>query len=148
MASHSQTIRNGIGIVGGGPASRWNAHNWGSFRWGEGTVDMGQMVVKGVSASFSPLSTVGKSVVHHVSTGSLSLSNAHGTIVFKYLAGTITASGDMSSQQLFDMSGYRYSFPDRTTEGESRAFISWTQGAAASSAWSMTTATSTTWSES
>lgn len=146
MAAFSKTIRNGIGIVGGGPASLWNAYNWGAFKWGEGTRDIGQNVVHGVGSSFSPTSSVGKAVRHLISEA-FSTTSSVGLTFLKYLSGSLTFSGDMASEQLYDAAGYRYTFPDRTTEGESRTTITWTQGPLGSTTWTESSDPSTTWSE-
>ena len=147
MADFTQTIRNGVGVVGGGPASLWNAHNWAAFKWGEGTLDIGQIIVHGpVSSSLSPTTTVGKTIVHLISE-SLSLSASLGLTFIKGLSNTLSVSGDMASEELYDASGYRYMFPDRTAEGEERDFTTWTEGAASATTWTTATAVSTTWSD-
>ena len=146
MTAYTQTIRNGVGVVGGGPASLWNAHLWNAFKWGEGTLDIGQNVVKGVGSSVSPISTVGKTVVHLI-TNSLTLSDALGRSLIKGLSNSIAASADMTSEALFDASGYRYMFPDRTAEGEERDFTSWSEGTVSASTWTTAAAASTTWSD-
>lgn len=146
MADYSQTIRNGIGIVGGGPASLWNAYNWGAFRWGEGTRDIGQNVVKGITNALSPTTTVGKAVVHLISE-SLSPTTTLGLTVRKLISESLTATGDMASERLYDSAGYQHVFPDRTSEGESRTFASWSQAASSTSGWTTASVASTTWSD-
>ena len=147
MTAYTQTIRNGVGVVGGGPASLWNAHLWNAFKWGEGTLDIGQNIVKGVGSSLSPTTAVGKAVVHLLTGDSITLSATIGLAFIKGLSNSISVSGDMASEGLYDAAGYRYMFPDRTAEGEDRDFTTWTQGADATTAWATATAASTTWSE-
>lgn len=145
MAALSQTIRNGIGIVGGGPASLWNAHNWNAFKWGEGTLDIGQIVVKGITNALSPTSARGVGVLHLI-TEAFAVSDAFGNTVRRLISESITATGDMTSESLRDASGYIYNFPDRTTEGESRTFATWSSSTSSASGWSTAAAASTTWS--
>lgn len=146
VAAFTQTIRNGVGVVGGGPASLWNAHLWGAFRWGEGTVDMGQQVRKLVTSSLAPTTATGVRVQLRIAE-SITLDSAIGFGLRKLISETVAAAGDLSSQRLRDGAGYQYLFPDRTPEGESRSFAAWTAGAGATSTWSTATAASTAWSD-
>lgn len=146
MAALTKTIRNGIGIVGGGPASLWNVHKWNAFKWGEGTLDIGQRIVKLVSSSLSPTTTVGFRITHLISE-TLAPTTTVGFSVRKIIAESVTAAGDMSSEHLSDAAGYKYLFPDRTTEGESRSFAAWTAAASSTSGWSTAAAAATTWSD-
>lgn len=165
MAAHSRTIRNGIGIVGGGPASLWNAFNWGAFKWGEGTRDIGQNVVKQVSSSISPTTsipgfrvlhqialslspttTLGKSVTHPIREA-ISTSDGFGRTLRLLVSESLTATGDMSSERVYDGAGYQRNFPDRTPEGERRTFATWSAPASSVSGWATAAAASTTWSD-
>ena len=96
MAAYSQSIRNGIGIVGGGPASLWNAHLWNAFKWGEGTLDIGQRITKLISSSLSPTSSVGFRVTHLISE-TITPTDAQGFSFRKLIAEGLTAAGDMAS---------------------------------------------------
>lgn len=129
MADLTKTITNSLRCFGGAGSSRWNAYNWGSFLWGEGTVDLRTDVVKLIANSLSSDSA-----------------NA-GHQVQKLVAETLVAAGDLSSERLYDGSGYQHVFPDRTPEGESRSFISWTTAASSTSGWSEASAPSTSWSD-
>ncbi len=164
MAALSKTIKNGVGVVGGGPASLWNAFNWNAFKWGEGSRDIGQNVVKGiaspvspttvmkgfsvlhqVSTPLTPVSTVGFRVLHLV-TETFSPTSTIGLTLRHRISESITVTGDMSSESLRDAAGYRYNFPDRTSEGESRSFATWSSATSSSSGWTTAAAASTTWS--
>ncbi len=148
MANFSKTITNSVRLFGQGPSSKWSAHNWNAFRWGEGTVDIRTDVVHYTGTALNAASSVQKSVFHYLDTqlqvlDSSVLKSASRTINM----GAITVGGDLFSETLRDGSGYQYNFPDRTAEGESRTFVTWTQAVDGSAAWTMTTAPSTTWSE-
>ena len=127
MTDHSITVANSLNLFGVAPSDKWNAYAWNAFLWGEGTADLGVAVV-------------------HLISNSLTLSDAYGKGVTKLVSETLSVTGDMSSEVLFDAEGYRYVFPDRTTEGEERDFSTWTSGTAASATWTSGTVTSTTWS--
>lgn len=131
MADFTQTISVGINCFGVAPSSKWLAWNWNEFRWGEGTVDLETRTVK------------------FLAVGSITPSDALSQRSFSKAisVGTISLSEDLSSEGLRDGSGYLYVFPDRTSEGESRTYVTWTEGTDASSTWSAASAASTTWSD-
>lgn len=146
MAAYSQTIRNGVGIVGGGPASLWNAFNWGAFKWGEGTRDIGQNVVKGITNALTPATAHGFGVRHLISE-SFTPAAGFGLTVRHLISESLTATGDMASERVYDGAGYQRNFPDRTPEGESRTFATWSTPASSVSGWSAAGGASTTWSD-
>jgi len=130
VANLSQTITNQVRCFGAGPSSLWNSHNWGSFRWGEGTRDIRTDVLKGISNTLTPTSTI------------------PGFQIRKGISETITVVGDMGSEELSDSAGYEYVFPDRTTEAEDRSFATWSTASSAAGSWTAASAASSAWSES
>lgn len=129
MASFTVTMANSLNLFGVAPSNKWNAFNWNAFLWGEGTADLGVNFTKGISNSLSPDTTVGK-------TAQIGIANS------------LAPTADLYSEELQDGSGYSYVFPNNTTDGEARDFVTWSSGTAGSATWTSATVTSTSWSES
>jgi hypothetical protein len=151
MTDFTKTITAAVNCFGQGPASLWNAYNWNAFNWGEGTADIRTDVWHLLTAqTVTPADGYAQKRIAHLLTPQTVTLN--GMEVFRSYAYTVvvTASvvGDMGSEGLTDGSGYSYVYPDRTTEGESRAFATWTEQVASAATWATAgAAPSTTWSE-
>lgn len=130
MSAFSITVTNRLNVFGAAPSDTWGSYNWGAFVWGDGTADLSTRMVKLVAnqMSLAPDSAV------------------LGLRLVKLLTVDLSVTGDMSSEQLRDGQGYLYVFPDRTTEGESRATVTWSTSSSQAVSWSSGTAASTTWS--
>ena len=149
MADFTQTITNTVRCFGQGPSSKWNEYNWNAFKWGEGTTDIKTDVRHLISESISSSDGFAQKQIFHLldmQTVTLDGMEVYRSYAFQ-VSESVGVVGDMSSEGLTDGSGYRYVFPDRTTEGESRSFASWTQMAGASTTWATATAATNTWSE-
>jgi hypothetical protein len=129
MADYSVTLNNSLNLFGVAPTSLWNAYNWGSFLWGEGTQDLETRTVKVLDSSVSLDSAVTLSAYFVIS-----------------VANDLSTSADMGSESLSDGSGYNYVVPSNVTEFENRSIASYTAGSAASTSWTTATATSVVWS--
>jgi hypothetical protein len=148
MADHNKTLSNSLNLFGGGGASLWNAYNWGSFKWGEGTVAFPQDVLHLVSSSLAPTSDASSlQPVHYLDGGSFSFDTTplkRGTRVLT--SETLTLSGETTSEQLGDGSGYYYVYVSNTTNSEDKDETSWSGVAAGSASWTTATVTSVSWS--
>ena len=104
----------------------WNAHDWGGFNWGEGTIDMITNVRKLIANSQASTSALLRKQVSKL-TGS-----------------SVTTSSGPLSEKVGDGVWYR-TFISNTAEGEDRDFAEWTNVADDDESWSEETV-STTWS--
>ncbi len=129
MAAFSITVTNRLNVFGAAPSDLWNSYAWNAFKWGDGTADLGTRVVKLVANNMA-----------------VSSDSALVLYFIKLISNALMVTGDMGSEQLRDGEGYLYVFPDRTTEGESRATVTWTQGSAQTSSYSASAVVLTTWS--
>ncbi len=129
MAAYSITVANRLSVFGAAPSDKWGSYAWNAFKWGDGTADLGTRVVKLVANAMA-----------------VSSDSAMAFRFVKRLLNDVVMTGDMGSEQLRDGEGYLYVFPDRTTEGESRATVTWTQGSAQTSSYSASAVVLTTWS--
>lgn len=129
MADHNITINNELRVFAGEPPTCWNAFTWGTGKWGYGTNDMPQYVIKVLENSIAPDTTLGFGVIHLISE-------------------TLTPTADMVSEGLREPAGYSYVFPGAVTNAENRIQSTYTSGTAGSTTWTQVTASSTSWSSS
>lgn len=145
MTAFEKSISNGVGFVGGGPASLWNAANWNAFTWGS-SLFIPVDVMHFISDSLTPTEAVtNQDVMHFISAGSMTLSEDLTYEPDKLLGNSIAPTSN-PDENLFDGAGYYYVFPSNTIDADSRDFPSYTSGSSPGSSWSSATAGSTTWS--
>jgi hypothetical protein len=130
MADFNISITNSFNMLGAGPSSLWNSHNWNEFVWGEGTEDMIHGIFK-------------------VLTNSQSLSDAIAQkSITKLVANTQSIAGDMTEQQKLDGGGWNYVFVKPSIDAEDRSLTDWDSADTGDVAtWTCQAAGSTTWTE-
>ena len=127
MAAFQITISNDTTLFGGGGSSLWNAHNWGEFLWGEGTVDM--------------ITNVRKLIANSQASDSGLLTKQ----VSKVTGSSMTTLSGPSSERLMDSNGWYHTFISNTDEGEERDFAEWSNITNDGDTWVEVTV-NTTWS--
>lgn len=126
MTALSQVIANRVGLFGPAPSDKWNAFNWGSFLWGEGTIDLAVQFQK-------------------LLPNSLSVSDSLAKTLSRQIANNLLPISMMSDEEVLNGVYYRL-FPGGVQNGEDRASPSWSQAAVTAPTWTQTVASSTTWS--
>ncbi len=132
MADFLKTISNSIQCFGVGPSSKWGVMSWnsdGSYKWGEGTVDLQTDVGKSLSGSLSISDTLSLVVDFSVS-----------------LSESVASTFEATEEFLSDDAGYNYVFTRPTTDAESQVFTSYTTNPDPSTSYSSSTVTTTVWS--
>jgi len=127
MANFQITISNDTTLFGGGGSSLWNAHNWGEFLWGEGTIDM--------------ITNVSKLIANSQASDSGLLTKQ----VSKLTGSSVTTLSGPSSERLMDSNGWYHTFISNTDEGEERDFAEWSNITNDGDTWVEVTV-NTTWS--
>lgn len=128
MADHTITISNEINVFGGSPSSLWNAHNWGSFKWGEGTVNVIWLL-------------------DHLISNSITIDSANATReTEKVISNSLSPASEMIYEAVLDASGYYYVYVPNTTNAENRVSQTYTSGAVSAVSWTSQVASSTVWS--
>lgn len=127
MATFTVTISNSLNVFGPAPSDKWEAFNWGSFLWGEGTADLQTIVFKLLTNSLTPDTAVGKEVR-------------------RIIQNALTVDADMGFEQLLTANGYAYVFPNHTTNAEERDFPDWTSATAGAPTWASQSVATTSWS--
>ena len=123
MADLQTTISNAVSTFGPAPPSRWNAYNWGSFVWGEGTADLAVSVLK-------------------VFLESISLDDVLTKELGRQITNELVPSSDASLEALSQGDYYRL-FAGGTRNAESRVETSWSTDTSTSPTWTQGTASST-----
>jgi len=162
VTAYSKTISNGIGIVAVGPADAWGAYNWNAFKWGEGTVDFGSSVSKGVdntptmssSLNFQEMHLVDVTPTFDTSMGfmafhsvdsSFSLDNSMGMIPYIGISLTLSFASETVSETLYN-GNWAYVMPNNTTNFEDKTSTTWAAASTTAPTWTAVTPASTTWS--
>ena len=127
MADHTITISNSLNLFGGSPSSLWNAYNWGSFKWGEGTVS----VVWDLD---------------HLISNTLTFSTVVIKDSEKVISNTLTVVSEMTYESVQDANGYYYVYVPNVTNAESRTTATYTSGSVSAASWTSQAASATVWS--
>ncbi len=151
MADHNITISNSLNTFGPAPTDLWNEWNWNAFKWGEGTADLQVFVNLIVNTSaLAPSSAVELFWNFYISIADASLVLDSSVTPYFYtsinIANTLTPVADMYAESLTDGSGYNYVFPSNVTDAEQRTIPTYTDVDGASTTWTTSTASTTTWS--
>ena len=117
MTLLTQTITNSITMFGIGPTTKWGTAVFGTSKWGEGSEDLGQVVIKQIDNSVSPDTTVN----------------------FKYVKGineTLTFDFEGDFEGLYDgIWGYVFTKP--TNDNDERNVTTWVDDPDETSGWSL-----------
>ncbi len=127
MADFSITISNRLQVFGSGPSTKWNALTWSSGKWGEGTNEIVQDVIKNIS-------------------NSLSLSDDYTFGSSKTISNAIYPTFEMASEYLTDANGYYFVFVGGLSDAENQIITTYTEGSQASTSYTSATGGSTVWS--
>lgn len=128
MADLVQNISNSLNLFGGSPSSKWNAYNWGSFLWGEGTANTLRVVDKLIENSQASDTTITKQATY-----------------IRTISNSQAMTSDPDLLTVSDGSGYDYVVPDDTTDWEERYDPTYTEQSNPADNWTAQTFT-TNWS--
>ena len=126
MTLLAKTILNSVNTFAG-ITDNWNAWNWGSFKWGEGTADLPISMTHLISESILPDSGVKFEVEHIISE-----------ILFPTSA--------MNDEELTDGSNYTYVYPSDVTNAQNRVVTNYTSGINSNDAWTSGAVNPSIWS--
>lgn len=149
MANWTQTIVNGIAVVGIPKASLWGTMVWGTDNWGMQS-DLPTDTVKLVDNSLTPTGAVYRFDVTHITDGNtltpdgMTLSLEPNALL---MTNSLSLSTDITEGYLTDGSGYYYYFTGDTTDGESRSIADWNESNPTGPTWTESDPTGPTWTE-
>lgn len=133
MADFTKTITNSIQCFGAGPSSQWGVMQWnsgGTYKWGEGTVEIQQDFAKVLSPKTLTLSDTLSLVVDFNVT----------------LSESLPSDFEASDETLSDQAGYSYVFRLPTTNAEDQIITSYTTDPDESTSYASLTVATTVWS--
>lgn len=150
MADYNVTINNSVNTFGPAPSNLWNAYNWNSFLWGEGTSDLAVYVNLIVNtSSFSLDSAITQYWGFYISISDASLVPTSSVDIYFAtgitISETLSPTADMYAETLGDGSGYNYVF-GVSTNAENRPPSTYTEASDPSTTWVAASAATTTWS--
>lgn len=126
MATLTKTISNRISVSGPTPTNKWGTMLWGQ-NWGESK--------DGILSVNKLLSNV------------LTFTDAFQSAASKLISNTIVFRSGVDFVSLSDGSGYKYVFPDNTTDPDNRYFPTWTEHSDPGTDYDADERPDTTWSD-
>lgn len=167
MTAYTATITSTLGLFGLAPTTKWNAFNWGSAKWGEGTLVQTYVIGKSYTESEVLTSTVGpfsishlvplgtfvagdtfvKGMIHSMSFGSFVATDDITKSQVKIVEDSFSQTSVVLHDYLGTGNGYYYVFPSQITDIASRANPTYAEGSNSSLSYTCLAANSTTWVE-
>lgn len=164
MADHSITISNYILSRGIGPDPvLWGTMEWGTDNWATTDEELAsahkvladtigsadtyyQYIWKVVSDTITGADSQFRDIFHVLGI-TLSIDDPYSKTLDKApINNSITPSSDMTSMTVKDLVGYKYVFPDNTTDADDQVLTSYTAGSTPTASFTSYTAPSTEWS--
>lgn len=130
MANFVKTITNAITVFGGEKTTRWNSMVWGTDKWGYGSYDGIQLVVKVIGNALLASNTLSRLQVGYNRT----------------ITNSVRLSADMVSEELLDAAGYKFLF-GQSANAENRPMTSYNETNPNSTSFTTQTNSSTSWVE-
>jgi hypothetical protein len=152
MADYTKTVAESLRVFGSGPSTKWGTYNdyvmtWGVDKWGYGSEDSPQQVMKVIGESVSGADTIGRKDFSYL------LTSEYVTLVdnmAKETSVTLTSetiSASDAPRDVYLQNGmYYYNFISNTIDAEERDIATYTQTATPSTIYTQTTNPSDPWS--
>lgn len=145
MTEHTKTISNSLQCLGLGYPTIWNSFLYGTGVWGEGSIGIGQDVVKALPVTYglatSRMKDIGGSVNITLPIDLIPCKEAEITVTSTFTPLTFETSSETLSIGIWD-----YVFTKPSTNAEDRTPASFTSVSTASGSWTSNVTASTVWS--
>lgn len=147
MADFNITVSNRLGVYGGELTNRWGTMLWTTNKWAYGDKDLPTVVTKVTGGTITMGSAPIKNVTHFLGN-TLVLDSDAILQAQKFITGnTITLTGDMYSEEMFDEAGYNRLFDRFVENAENRPLTAFTKINTGSASYTLVSIPSTTWVE-
>lgn len=152
MADYTKTVAESLRVFGSGPSTKWGTYNdyvmtWGVDKWGEGSEDSPQQVMKVIGESVAPTEALGpRQVTALLGTETVILTDDMAKSTTRILNSDSILASDALRDVYLQNGMYYYKFISNTIDAEERDIATYTQTATPSTIYTQTTNPSDPWS--